>query len=286
MNSEFQDHISNVLNNEILSLNLISGGDISLSYKINTSKNCYFIKTNTSSKAFEMFKAEDFGLNLIHDTKTIATPTVIDCGKYQKSSYLIMEFVESKSPSSLDFENLGSKLGELHLNSSNVFGLNQNNFIGSLPQSNKQNTSWVKFYTNERLLPQLQLAKQKGLLSNNECPSEKIISEKLENLFLDVKPSLLHGDLWSGNYMISKEGTPYLIDPAIYYGDYEVDLAMSKLFGGFGESFYRAHSKYFPVTQKTSSRIEIYQLYYLMVHLNLFGKSYYDSVKSILKKNF
>jgi fructosamine-3-kinase len=286
MDATFQNHISSLLNEDILKVIPISGGDISKCFKIQTQKNSYFIKANRSQNALTMFQAEAFSLDLIRNTNTIKTPEVLFCDTFQEYSFLILEYIESKSPSSLDFENLGIKLAELNQNTSDTFGLKQDNFIGSLFQSNKTSSSWFEFYTNQRLLPQLQLAKQKGLLSNNECPSEKIISEKLESLFLDVKPSLLHGDLWSGNYLISKDGTPYLIDPAIYYGHYEVDMAMSKLFGGFGESFYRAHSKYFPVTQKTSSRIEIYQLYYLMVHLNLFGKSYYDSVKSILKKNF
>jgi fructosamine-3-kinase len=197
-----------------------------------------------------------------------------------------MEFIESKSPSNLDFKTLGSKLAELHQNTSDVFGLNKDNFIGSLFQSNKPNSSWVDFYLKERLLSQLQLAKQNHLLSEKECPSEKMISEKLENLFLNVKPSLLHGDLWSGNYLIAKDGTPFLIDPATYYGHSEVDIAMTKLFGGFGDDFYNAYYRNNTTDSKTASRIEIYQLYYLLVHLNLFGKSYYNSVHSILKRHF
>jgi len=286
MDATFQNHISSVLNEDILSIIPISGGDISKCFKINTSKKSYFIKTNNSRNALTIFQAEVYGLKMIQSTNTIKTPEVLFCDTFQEYSFLILEYIETKPPSSLDFENLGIKLAELHQNTSDTFGLTQNNFIGSLYQSNKPNTSWVEFYTQERLLPQLQLAKQKGLLSDRDSPSEKIIAEKLESLFFDVKPSLLHGDLWSGNFMISKDGTPYLIDPAMYYGHFEVDIAMSKLFGGFGESFYKAHSKCFPVTQKTSSRIEIYQLYYLLVHLNLFGKSYYNSVQNSIKKHF
>ncbi len=286
MDATFKNHISSLLNETILSVIPVSGGDISKSFKINTSKKSYFIKTKHSRNALTMFQAEVYALGLIQNTNTIQTPEVLICDTFQEFSFLVMEFIETKLPSNIDFENLGIKLAELHQNTSDTFGLTQNNFIGSLFQSNKPNTSWVEFYTQERLLPQLQLAKQKGLLSDRDSYSEKIIAEKLESLFFDVKPSLLHGDLWNGNYLISKDGTPYLIDPAMYYGHFEVDIAMSKLFGGFGESFYKAHSKCFPVTQKTSSRIEIYQLYYLLVHLNLFGKSYYNSVQSNIKKHF
>lgn len=286
MDDTFQNHISSLLNEDILNVFPISGSDFSKCFKINTFKKSYFIKTNNSRNALIMFQAEVYGLKMIQGTNTIKTPEVLFCDTFQESSFLILEYIETKPPSNQDFENLGIKLAELHQNTSDNFGLKKDNFIGSLFQSNKPNTSWVKFYTQERLLPQLQLAKQKRLLLNKDIPSEKIITEKLESLFLDVKPSLLHGDLWNGNYLISKDGTPYLIDPAMYYGHFEVDMAMSKLFGGFGERFYKAYSNYFPATQKTSSRIEIYQLYYLLVHLNLFGKSYYNSVQNSIKKYF
>jgi fructosamine-3-kinase len=286
MNSKFRDHISVLLNQSILNVYPISGGDISQGYKISTPKSSYFIKVNQSSNALTMFQAEVYALELIQSTNTINTPKVLFCDTFQESSFLIMEFIESKSPSNLDFKTLGSKLAELHQNTSDVFGLNKGNFIGSLFQSNKPNTSWVDFYLKERLLPQLQLAKQNHLLSDKECPSEKIIAEKLENLFLNVKPSLLHGDLWSGNYLIAKDGTPFLIDPATYYGHSEVDIAMTKLFGGFNNSFYDAYHEIIPKTDNFKTRIEIYQLYYLLVHLNLFGRSYYNSVHSILKRHF
>jgi fructosamine-3-kinase len=286
MDNKLQDYISSLLKETILSVLPVSGGDISNSYKINTLKKSYFIKTNQSRDALTMFQAETYALDLIRSTNTIKTPEIMFCETFHEYSFLILEFIESKSPSSHDFKTLGTKLAKLHQITSDVFGLDEDNFIGSLFQSNKQNTSWVEFYTKERLLPQLQLVKQNGLLSNNECPSEIVITEILGNLFQNVKPSLLHGDLWSGNYLIAKDGTPYLIDPATYYGHHEVDIAMSKLFGGFGEDFYKAYHKIHSIDTKTSSRLEIYQLYYLLVHLNLFGKSYYSSVNRILKKYF
>lgn len=286
MNADFQNHLSKLLKAPRLSLHPVSGGDISRSYKINTSKDSYFIKINPSDNAITMFQTEAYALDLIQSTKTIKTPKVLFCETFHESSFLIMEFIESKSPSNLDFNTLGFKLAELHQKTSEFFGLKNDNFIGSLSQSNIENKSWTDFYTKERLLPQLQLAKQKGLISDKDCPSENSIKEKLEDLCYNVKPSLLHGDLWSGNYLISKNGTPYLIDPATYYGHYEVDIAMTKLFGGFGDNFYKAHAEYFPTTNETQLRIEIYQLYYLLVHLNLFGKSYYNSVKNILKSYF
>jgi len=286
MNAEFQKHISNLLNEPLKSILSISGGDISVSYKVITSNNTYFLKTNSSKNALQMFKSEAFGLEYINKTKTIKSPTVHFCDSFQNTSFLLMDFIESKTPSNIDFEYLGLKLAELHKNSSNAFGLDYDNFIGSLPQSNKLHENWSDFYAKERLIPQLELAKQIGLLSNKECPSENIIINNVETLFTNLKPSLLHGDLWSGNYLISKDREPYLIDPAIFFGHHEVDIAMSKLFGGFGFSFYNAYHSIFPKNLNSNSRIELYQLYYLLVHLNLFGSSYYNSVTSILKKYF
>jgi protein-ribulosamine 3-kinase len=286
MNSEFNDHISSLLNQPISSFYPVSGGDISRAFRVDTPKNSYFVKINQSTNAFEMFQAEANGLQLIEETKTISTPKVVALDSFEGSSFLVLELIETKSPSSNDFKSLGSKLAELHKHTASNFGLKENNFIGSLPQSNVLNSSWVNFYTIERLLPQLNMAKQRGFLSENECPSENLIVSNLENLFDNVKPSLLHGDLWGGNYLISKDCMPYLIDPAVYYGHHEVDIAMSSLFGGFSDDFYQAYHSAHPKDSKTASRIAIYQLYYLLVHLNLFGRSYYGSVRSILKKYF
>ncbi|WP_303316042.1 fructosamine kinase family protein [Flavivirga abyssicola] len=286
MNNDLKSLLSKILNESITKVSPVHGGDISKAFKIETSNNAYFLKSNNVSNASNMFQIEAYGLQVIRKTNTIKTPKVLACDTFQNVAFLLMEFIDSKSPSSVDYKNLGYQLAQLHQCTSDSFGLDQDNFIGSLPQSNRQNTTWVDFYTTERLLPQLELAKQKQLLSKNECPSIQNIKSTLESLFTNIKPALLHGDLWSGNYLISKDGTPYLIDPAIYYGHHEVDIAMTKLFGGFDTSFYETYSSLFKNDENTSTRIEIYQLYYLLVHLNLFGRSYYGSVSSILKKYF
>lgn len=286
MNSEFKAYLSTLLKQPIQNMHPVSGGDISQAYKINTPKYSYFIKVNTSHEALNMFQAEALALETIQNTQTIKTPEVLFCDTFQITSFLILEFIETKSPSHLDLKTLGIQLAKLHQNTAERFGFEHNNFIGSLPQRNQPNASWVDFYIKERLLPQLQLAIQRHLLSDDECSSEKRMHECLYELCHDVKPSLLHGDLWSGNYIISKNGTPYLIDPAAYYGHNEVDIAMTRLFGGFDNEFYNAYFSVFPQDSKTNSRIEIYQLYYLLVHLNLFGRSYYNSVKTILNKYF
>ncbi|MEC3908336.1 fructosamine kinase family protein [Tamlana sp. 2201CG12-4] len=282
MTNNLKSHLSNLLNKTITNVSPVSGGDISQAFKIDTSNNAYFLKLNSAS-ALNMFQTEAYGLDLIAKTNTIKTPKVIAFDSFENSAFLLMEFIESKQATAEDFKVLGKQLAALHQCISENFGLDTDNYIGSLPQSNTVHKTWGDFYTDERLLPQLKLAKQKDLLSDAECPSEQQIKNYLESLFQNIKPSLLHGDLWSGNYLISKDGTPYLIDPSVYYGHSEVDIAMTKLFGGFGHAFYKAYESYSPFDVNTSARIDIYQLYYLLVHLNLFGRSYYGSVVSILR---
>ncbi|GAA3654259.1 fructosamine kinase family protein [Flavivirga jejuensis] len=286
MNNDLKIRLSNILNESIVRVSEIHGGDISKAYKIDTPNKSYFLKLNSAINAVKMFQTEAYGLQSINETNTIKTPKVLACETFQNYAFLLLEFIENKPPSSEDFKNLGHQLAKLHKCTSEHFGLNQDNFIGSLYQKNKPHVTWVDFYAIERLLYQLELAKQKQLLSKSACPSLQKIKNTLKPLFTDIKPTLLHGDLWSGNYLISKDGTPYLIDPAVYYGHHEVDIAMTKLFGGFGDSFYNAYYSKLKSDENTSNRIEIYQLYYLLVHLNLFGSSYYGSVDSILKKYF
>ncbi|WP_372937141.1 fructosamine kinase family protein [Seonamhaeicola sp.] len=285
LHHDFKTHIEDLISEKIQSIKPVSGGDISEAFVITTAKQKYFLKTNTSNK-LSMFKEEVNGLNAIAKTKTIATPKVYQYGIFNNKSYVLMAWIETKTPTSNDFKNLATQLANLHKSTTNCFGFENNNFIGSLTQSNKKHQNWTNFYVEERLQPQLNLAKSKKLLNPVEIPSTDQLKNSLKTLFTNVKPSLIHGDLWSGNYIIASNGTPYLIDPAVYYGHNEVDIAMTKLFGGFSNHFYNAYFDIFPTDSHTYQRIEIYQLYYLLVHLNLFGSSYYGSVKSILKKLF
>lgn len=286
MISNLKTHLSNLLNKTIKKASTVSGGDISQAYHLETTTSNYFLKLNTTPNALQMFQNEVYSLQTIAKTNTIKTPKVIACSNFENAAFLVLEFIESKSPSSEDFIKLGEQLAQLHQCTSETFGLKQDNFIGRLPQSNTQHNTWGDFYTQERLIPQLELAKQKGLLYKTECPTSEHIKSQLKPFFESIKPSLLHGDLWSGNYLIATDGTPYLIDPAIYFGHNEVDVAMSKLFGGFGDGFYERYFSYFPNDKGAWARIDIYQLYYLLVHLNMFGRSYYGSVSAILNRYF
>ncbi len=284
--THLRTYISAALHQNILSSTPLSGGDISSAYLLQTESKKYFLKVNSNPFAFEMFQAEQRGLQAIGDTKTIAVPHVELVDSFEGKSFLLMNFVESKRPASSDFERLGRELAQLHLNTYHSFGFSSDNFIGSLPQSNTPRTNWAEFYWSERILPQLNLATKAGLLNKSQIPDEEKAIKIFSDIFGYVEPALLHGDLWGGNYLIAANGTPYLIDPAVYFGHSVVDIAMSKLFGGFSQPFYDAYHEIIPKAENHSLQIELYQLYYLLVHLNLFGSGYYSSVASILRKYF
>ena len=234
-----------------------------------------------------MYLAETSGLEALSKINAIAVPKVLGYGKLTIGGFILMEYIEPKRAEKEDMELFGHQLGALHSNATTVpFGWEADNFIGSLQQSNRRHSRWSEFYVAERLLPQIRLARGTKRLSNEEIPSESILLKTCEGLFPEIDPSLLHGDLWSGNYLIAQNGIPYLIDPAIYFGHHEVDLAMTRLFGGFDSIFYNAYSEHFPKVGGEKERIDIYQLYYLLVHLNLFGSSYKSSVIRILRHYF
>ncbi len=286
LSQEFLEYISNLLKSKIENVQSVSRGDISSAYIIESSTDKFFLKVNSNTNASDMFLSEEKALETIENTKTIATLKVLACGSFHNDSFLLMEQIDAKSPNSKELDLFGNQLAQLHQITSDEFGFDSNNFIGSLHQSNKTHTNWNDFYIEERLIPQLELAKSKGLLNVNEIPESQKLKEVCFTFFKNTKPSLLHDDLWSRNYLISTTGKPYLIDPAIYFGHHEVDIAMSKLFSGFGNSFYDSYQKIIPKDEFTEDRILLYQLYYLLVHLNLFGTSYYSSVKQILSKYF
>lgn len=284
LSSEIIQHLAEQLGTTISNTQPLSGGDICLAYQLNTPNGQLFIKTNTVPSALSLFQEEAKGLQAIATTNTIATPEVIRYGQYQNTGYLILAHIPFKRPTTADFKLLGTQLAQLHQSPATYYGWDSDNYIGTLKQYNNIAQDWIDFYTQKRLYPQLELALQKGLLSTHEVPSIEQLTDRLTPYLKNTKPSLLHGDLWSGNYGIATNGTPYLIDPAVYYGHHMVDIAMTKLFGGFDQSFYKAYYDNLPPTELAQDQCQCYQLYYLLVHLNLFGTSYKASVINILRQ--
>ena len=279
--------ISSQLQTAIIQHRPISGGDISNAFLIETREQRFFLKQHPGPFAYEMFRIEQASLDAIAATGTIATPLVHLCIPYQDGGILLMDYIEPKRADSKAHQALGEQLAALHQCSQDNFGWSQDNYIGKLAQSNRKQATWLDFYWQERLLPQLKLAQEQQLLAATDFPTYERVEASCASFFREVRPALLHGDLWSGNYLISTEGKPYLIDPALYYGHNEVDIAMTKLFGGFGPSFYDAYRATYAISKEVEAvYTDLYQLYYLLVHLNLFGASYYSDYKCILKKYF
>ncbi|MCA0153434.1 fructosamine kinase family protein [Winogradskyella vincentii] len=282
-----QRHIEDLLDTSIVGSRSLSGGDTASVYKLDfADKTSSILKYSRNIGSVNMFEAEVSGLQHIASTNTIATPSILNYGTHSDISFILMEYVKGKSPSKEDYEKLGYQLAQLHFHTSDNFGLDDDNFIGSLEQKNNLIDNWVDFYSEQRLGFQIKMAIIKGLLINSEIPSIDDIKTCLQSYCKKVKPSLIHGDLWNGNFIVSEDGRPYLIDPSVSYSHSEMDIAMSRLFGGFDSSFYQAYHNEKPITEYYEERIEIYQLYYLLVHLNIFGTSYYGSVKRILNNHF
>jgi len=251
----------------------IVGGCINNTIKINTNKGDFFVKWNTNSKA-NMFQSEYNGLKVLKDTNTIRIPNVL-CFD---DDFLILEFISPSNPNNAFWEVFGQKLALMHKQTHSKFGLDFDNYIGSLYQDNTQNKNWTEFFIQNRLQAQLSIGNFSGTLLSD---FDKLF-QKLPNLFPNEKPALLHGDLWSGNFLAKNGDTPMLIDPAIYYGNREMDIAMSKLFGGFNSDFYFAYNESRPLENGWEERIQICNLYPLLVHVNLFGGAYINQVKNIL----
>lgn len=273
-----------ILGTEIISAKNVAGGSINQAFQIQTVDNSFFLKLNSNSQAFEMFESEVKGLNLLRKAGTVAIPEVISLQKVDGFSFLILEFITPAYRQKGFWENFGQQLAHLHKDSNDRFGLDHNNFIGSLPQRNNQHSNWIEFFISERLNPQIELANLSNRLQVTDIQDFESLYAKLPSILSCEEPSLTHGDLWSGNFIVGQDNIPYIVDPAVSFAHREMDLAMTKLFGGFEFPFYQSYQEVFPSPPGLSDRIAIYQLYYLMVHVNLFAGGYINSVRTILRK--
>jgi fructosamine-3-kinase len=262
----------------------LSGGDINAAFRINTNKGSYFLKHNSASRYPGMFHSEARGLALLEATKEVDVPVVVDTGEAGEEAYLILEYIESASRGNDFWESFGRALARMHRYNNTYFGLDHDNYIGSLHQFNHRHESWADFFIHERLERQLTLAWDKGLIDSKMTKQFERLYTRIPDVFPEEPASLVHGDLWSGNYMTGSQGQAVIIDPAAYYGHREMDIGMSRLFGGFDSDFYESYNREYPLAAGWPGRVEICNLYPLMVHVNLFGGSYVNSVKNILRQ--
>jgi fructosamine-3-kinase len=258
----------------------VSGGCINQGYAVTGNGLTYFVKINQASE-IAMFEAEAFGLKQMLITRTIRVPEPICWGIADNSSYLVMEWLEFGRGTTQAWEEMGRKLAAMHkAGGSDKFGWERNNTIGSTPQINTWTENWADFFAEHRIGYQLQLAKRKG----GSFPDYTQVVEVVKDFLADraPEPSLVHGDLWSGNAAILETGEPVILDPATYYGDREVDIAMTELFSGFPAAFYRGYNEVFPLDEGYAQRKTLYNLYHILNHFNLFGGGYSSQANRML----
>ncbi len=285
MKQQIKNKIEDIISDKIVTSSSLGGGCINDAQMLKTqSGKKFFIKTNSYLPS-DTFIKEAHSLIEIASSNSIKVPEVIAVD----NDFILLEFIITGNRIKNFFEKFGRKFAEMHKYYSNDFGFYENNYIGSNPQiniaGNEEKNNWVKFYFNKRLLYQIRLAEKNGYLTHELNKAFLLLENKIESIFDGhiVKPSLLHGDLWGGNYMIDQNGEASLIDPAVYYGDREADLAMTKLFGGFGYEFYQAYNEAYPLDAGYEFRENIYKLYHILNHLNLFGTGYYRQALELIK---
>jgi protein-ribulosamine 3-kinase len=278
--SWFQQEISP--STRIISTVPLGGGSINETYRIETSSGHYFLKFYQAKRYPGMFAAEARGLTILEKAACIKVPKVLYYSETDIYSFLVLDFIQSLAPAGNFWQLFGQKLALLHQKTSPDFGLDHDNYIGSLSQSNKNHRLWTDFFVAERLQPQVKMAFDGRLLDNQDLRRMESLYKKLPEILPVEPPSLIHGDLWSGNYMVGSDGNPCIIDPAVYYGHREMDIAMSKLFGGFSMEFYRSYNEEYPMEKGWERRVELNQLYPLLVHVNLFGGGYSRQVRQVL----
>ena len=262
----------------------VGGGCINNAARLQTTEDAYFLKWNSSSEK-DLFEKEALGLTHLSTCTSMKIPKVLGKGIFQKHSYLLLEWIESGHASSQFWKSFGMGLAKMHRKTSSCFGLDHDNYIGRLHQSNKKHTSWVDFFVEERLVPQVKLARSKRLIDESISLRFEQLYRKLPQLIPEEAPALLHGDLWSGNFLADENEQPVLIDPAIHYGHRETELAFTTLFGGFDPSFYEHYKNEYPLEPGFEDRIDIHNLYPLLVHVNLFGTSYLPGIVQALRKH-
>lgn len=283
-------------NVQISEITRVSGGDINQSFILKTDAKRYFAKINSAYQE-RIFHAEAAalkriagGLNSDASSPCKNVPSPLCIGSSGEHSYLILEYIElipSSNTSSTSLGELVAKLHSIHKapdNTTGPYGWYHNNFIGTTPQANHWSANWATFFIENRLKPQIKSAGANGF-SRHISPLVQGLLDATQTLLANhnPKPALLHGDLWAGNAGCNAIGQPVIFDPASYYGDKETDIAMTKLFGGFDTSFYQAYHQHHPLIDGHEKRADIYNLYHLLNHLNLFGETYLAQVVRTIK---
>lgn len=270
---------------ELIHAKPISGGSINRCYKLDSKYDQYFVKINDAVKYPKMFHLEKQGLELLNEKSSLNVPEVHFIGEYENHSFLVMEWIESSYPQKRFWEEFGHKLAKQHQIESQHFGFSNDNYIGSLVQYNKEHSKWSDFFIEQRLRPQLKYGLHHQVFDTQFVSYFETLFPTLSSgFFPEEQAVLLHGDLWSGNFCIDQHGEATIFDPAVYYGNREMEFAFTKLFGGFDHSFYESYQHIHPLESGFEDRVDIYNLYSLLVHVNLFGGNYKNEIMNVLKR--
>jgi protein-ribulosamine 3-kinase len=289
MTPDIQDSLRSALCHSLghsvkqLELHPVGGGSINQTYEIIVDQQQrFFGKINSSSGYPGLFEMEAEGLRLLSAQMIFRIPEIIAFGRTETLQWLILEWIENRPQTNKFWKCFGEKLAALHTVTNDFFGLDNDNYMGALKQSNKKSAQWDKFFMQERLQAQVKLATDNGYLERAQVAHFERLYAKLYDLFPKTKPSLIHGDLWSGNFICDQNNEPVLIDPALYFGHPAMDLGMTELFGGFDDAFYQSYATNFQLPYNFREQREICRLYPLLIHLNLFGRSYLPSIKETI----
>jgi len=257
----------------------VCGGCIHQAYVFESCDRSYFIKMNQAAQR-DIFEAETEALEILARTATICVPRPIGCGCIGERSFLAMERLLFGSKTSDDWRRMGQELAGLHRYTDDQFGWHRDNFIGASPQLNKHYSHWIDFFREQRLRPQFAMAHDAGIKLSNTGALLDAFASRLEGHH--PFPSLVHGDLWSGNIGFLEDGSPVIFDPACYFGDRETDIAFSEFFGGFPSSFYAAYEAAWPLPKGYAQRKPFYNLYHVLNHANLFGGHYIQQAQQMI----
>jgi protein-ribulosamine 3-kinase len=262
----------------------VGGGCINAAWRLETGDGPVFLKTNAARRQ-DMFEAEADGLAALGRADGVRVPRVLGTGVAGADAWLMLEWIEPGRATAATEEALGRGLANQHRAEGQAFGWHRDNWIGATPQENSLTGNWADFFAQHRLVPQLDLIETGGLAGGLIAQGRRLV-EGVPALLSGHAPaaSLLHGDLWGGNWTTDDAGVPWLFDPAVYHGDREADLAMTRLFGGFGRAFYAAYEDAWPLPPGAGLRADLYNLYHVLNHVNLFGSGYLSQARSLIER--
>jgi protein-ribulosamine 3-kinase len=272
-------------NTEKVNFQPIGGGSINQAFKINLEKGSYFCKVNSATKFPQLFEKECQGLHQISNQGGVKVPQILHCFEFLEYQVLILEWITTGKRDNDFWERFGKQMAAMHHISNEYFGFRDDNYMGSVTQSNEPSFNWCDFFYKSRLQPMISKCFNANLLTQKHVLHFERLFMKLPQIFSEGQmPALVHGDLWNGNFMCNEDSEPVLIDPAISYAHPSVDLGMSTLFGGFNQRFYESYQYYNPLPLNYKEQWEVSNLYPLLIHLFLFGSSYLHQIEQTLYK--